>query len=593
MIAVVTLVALMAAYLVANALTQTQAGLASARELRTQLALREAKRGLIAWAASETLQRPESGRNFQPGGLPCPDLDNDGIAESCGIDPSKRLGRLPWKTLGIEDLRDASGERLWYAVSYNFVKTTTTTAINSDTSGTLTVTGVAPASNIVAVILAPGIALQQNPNVQGALQNQVRDPTSSAAINAPSNYFEGQNGGPNDDVFTVANVTSDIANDRLAVVTAADLMDAVEPNVAALMSTRGLEFGAQKTIKDFINTYYTDWGKYPFPARFTNPNTSAYKGDTTQSEGFLPMTTEPGFVAWQDPAGTVTITKASTYGSVNLPADCSASVALLIDCQFKYDGASGDPGGPVIELSATVSNAARALVAKNTSSQLTVMRRLFGLWFPYSLKQPACDAMVAPPANEPYCFQSGNALQVNGNGTVALRMQLPLTTFMTTVRLQIAVPPYSELSSPADSSSDAWWFVWNQWYKQVHYAVSPAYLPGGNAALCNPPPGNPPPSSTTQCLFVKGFSGTSTSILPSAQNGYLGSPASTVKALLVLSGRSINGQVRPSSNPIDYFEGENAIQGDLNLESRLGVPGFKAWSTDPPASNDRAVVVAP
>jgi len=29
----------------------------------------------------------------------------------------QRLGRLPWKTLGLPDLRDAFGERLWYAVS--------------------------------------------------------------------------------------------------------------------------------------------------------------------------------------------------------------------------------------------------------------------------------------------------------------------------------------------------------------------------------------------------------------------------------------------------------------------------------------------
>src|SRR5690606_298057 len=29
----------------------------------------------------------------------------------------QRLGRLPWKTLGLPDLRDGHGERLWYAVS--------------------------------------------------------------------------------------------------------------------------------------------------------------------------------------------------------------------------------------------------------------------------------------------------------------------------------------------------------------------------------------------------------------------------------------------------------------------------------------------
>jgi hypothetical protein len=30
---------------------------------------------------------------------------------------AERLGRLPWKTLGLPDLRDGDGERLWYAVS--------------------------------------------------------------------------------------------------------------------------------------------------------------------------------------------------------------------------------------------------------------------------------------------------------------------------------------------------------------------------------------------------------------------------------------------------------------------------------------------
>ena len=61
-----------------------------------------------------------------PGYLPCPDLDDDGWAEStCGSQngdsgQAQRLGRLPWKTLGLADLRDGSGERLWYAVSSKY-----------------------------------------------------------------------------------------------------------------------------------------------------------------------------------------------------------------------------------------------------------------------------------------------------------------------------------------------------------------------------------------------------------------------------------------------------------------------------------------
>src|SRR5258708_29066232 len=45
----------------------------------------------------------------------------------------RSIGRIPWKTLGIDDLRDASGERLWYALAHNFRKLSGTTVINSDT----------------------------------------------------------------------------------------------------------------------------------------------------------------------------------------------------------------------------------------------------------------------------------------------------------------------------------------------------------------------------------------------------------------------------------------------------------------------------
>lgn len=90
----------------------------AARHRATERALAEAREGLLAYAAD----RPVSAL-VGPGYLPCPDLDNDGWAEpTCGsLDGAsgqeQRLGRLPWKTLGLPDLRDGDGERLWYAVS--------------------------------------------------------------------------------------------------------------------------------------------------------------------------------------------------------------------------------------------------------------------------------------------------------------------------------------------------------------------------------------------------------------------------------------------------------------------------------------------
>jgi hypothetical protein len=81
-------------------------------------ALATARQALIAYATARPLDEIVG-----PGYLPCPDLDDDGWAEpTCGSMTGEtgqwqRLGRLPWKTLGLPDLRDAFGERLWYAVS--------------------------------------------------------------------------------------------------------------------------------------------------------------------------------------------------------------------------------------------------------------------------------------------------------------------------------------------------------------------------------------------------------------------------------------------------------------------------------------------
>ena len=49
------------------------------------------------------------------------------------------IGRLPWKTFGLPDLRDGSGERLWYALSPNFRDNPSVSPLNSDTRGSITV----------------------------------------------------------------------------------------------------------------------------------------------------------------------------------------------------------------------------------------------------------------------------------------------------------------------------------------------------------------------------------------------------------------------------------------------------------------------
>jgi len=143
--------------------------------LHNERVLKEAKQALLQYAYNYPVNN--SGRG--PGRLPCPDTDNDGSPNSsfnC-ISGSAMVGRFPWNDDGMDfyDARDASGSRLWYAVSQNFansISPTVNDVINSDTQGTITVADVSgailhdatstPSSGVVAVIIAPGPAIDRN-----------------------------------------------------------------------------------------------------------------------------------------------------------------------------------------------------------------------------------------------------------------------------------------------------------------------------------------------------------------------------------------------------------------------------------------------
>ena len=87
MIAIVTLIAMIAAYLVADALQRTTAEVGIERDQRTLAALQEAKNALIAWSA---LQAATNNSNDQPGSLPCPATDAAGTAGSCSASSGRR-----------------------------------------------------------------------------------------------------------------------------------------------------------------------------------------------------------------------------------------------------------------------------------------------------------------------------------------------------------------------------------------------------------------------------------------------------------------------------------------------------------------------
>ena len=77
-------------------------------------ALQRAKEALIAYALTYRDRDPDQAFGF----FPCPDTDGNGVAEpNCNVASRGAIGLLPYKTLGLPDLRDAEGNCLWYAVS--------------------------------------------------------------------------------------------------------------------------------------------------------------------------------------------------------------------------------------------------------------------------------------------------------------------------------------------------------------------------------------------------------------------------------------------------------------------------------------------
>ena len=181
----------------------------SYRDAQTASALAEAKAALIGRAATD---------NDRPGTLPCPDLDNDGSAELfTGADCPAYMGRLPWRTLRLSDIRGGSDERLWYVLSPAYRDHPSAQPINSNTLGTLDVSGTVTANDVLAIVIAPGITLG----------GQERN---SANINNVLHYLEESNSDGDND-FVAASL-SETFNDQLTVLTWDSLLPTVERRVA-------------------------------------------------------------------------------------------------------------------------------------------------------------------------------------------------------------------------------------------------------------------------------------------------------------------------------------------------------------------------
>lgn len=230
----------------------------TSRSESTSAALAKAKEALLAYA----ITGDAAGR---PGEFPCPTSVATNLATygtSATGCATISLGRLPWKTLGIQEIFDGDGEPLWYVVSPKFRPPfSAARIINSDTVGDLTVYGATGSavleSRAVVIIFSAGAPIASQ-NRTTAVSLCATTSTSIAGNICAANYLEsssGRNNATNAGPY-IADRQSATFNDQLVYITTADFIPKIEERVVTIL---------KRTLDDYYltNLYYPYASNYP------------------------------------------------------------------------------------------------------------------------------------------------------------------------------------------------------------------------------------------------------------------------------------------------------------------------------------------
>ncbi len=545
LIALVAVIALGASWWVVSALSTPVNRLALEREHNAKV-LAEAKAALIGWVAMT------ASTDASPGRLPCPETPaqigtaQEGIAAptagfpNCSAAPGTVVGRLPWKTLGIEQLRDAAGEPLWYVVttgtSWALQNSAAMTTINSNTTGQLNVDGVANAA--VALIIAPGRPIAVTASANCAARNQARV-TPAPGINV-RDYLECQNAAGA--VFVTSGALGSF-NDQVLAVTTDDVLPVIEAVVADRFARNVAPLlRSAYSNSDGTNANWPAAPRLPFAAAFPSP--LSYKGVAARTQGMLPFTygtngaggscnpadarCDPTFVAWRTGGPAPSITASSLVAGSQ---SCNAT-ATTITCSFRSTFFVLSPATTQYTITHTANNVGLSLRTFNTA--------------------------VALGNTQPGWVPAGTALAANGSATITvtgttvdaagvpggliggllegllcglgglLGLLLDCANHSVTVPIGILVDHPLILDNAANPQR---WFVRNGWHEVAYYALAPTMAPGA-AGGC---------TSNVDCLRVTYHA-----------NDF------RQRGLIAIAGRSLNGQPRPPTTAADLLEGLNA-----------------------------------
>jgi len=551
LLVMLAIVGLAGSWMLIDRLKTESGGIEAARKKRNAEVLKRAKQALIGYVAA---QAAKDGEN-NPGAMPCPENPGDFdsttgreglVGTSCGI---TTVGRFPWRTLGLEQLVDSSGEPLWYVVGPGWGVGGGNTAINSDSVGQLTVDSVPNAA--VALIIAPGAAFSVPASGACAAQNQVRPSTGTPDLR---NYLECDNATSPADATFVTTGPSGSFNDQVLAVTAADVLPAIEAAIAARI---------EREIAPQLQSLYSggSWSgastapALPWPAAFANPATSDMKGVSGTLGGLLPLTyaesspgsgtlctagpgaprCDPSYVSWAS---------ANMAGSASIYNTSCATTPTAITCTFYYRDCMFPPSwcSAVTQVPFTVNG-----TANNVGRAMRQLRAAAVTSSPGSNVAAVSSLSAVLNSNSTATLAVNGQATVSGTGSLLADSVCGITGFFNQLfydcrQSSVAIPitvlsDHPLLNATTTGGGALGWFLRNRWHEVAYYAIAPGFAPDG-ARSC---------TTGATCLtlaHLRDATGADASGKP--------------RAMIALSGRTLTGAARLYSAPSDWLEGANA-----------------------------------
>ncbi|MGQ0545150.1 MAG: hypothetical protein ACT4P3_07440 [Betaproteobacteria bacterium] len=574
LIGLLALLTLGAGWWLVSALANPANRVASDREHNARI-LAQAKVALIGTVGlmAGDAATPEA----NPGRLPCPEapasannfgggvyvVADDGIAAgNCNL---PAVGRLPWRTLGIDKLVDAAGEPLWYVVSPAWALSNATlpplqTTINSQgPAGQLTLDG---AGDIVALIIAPGppLNIQAGGGCVARVQARLRAPN----VNWDARDFLDCTNSDGDAAFATGGPAGSF-NDQVLAVTSGELLPVIESAVADRFVR---QMGANMRYCGAPWPACSGAGAaayYPFAATFGDPAAASYQGVLNLTQGLPPLS----FSA----AGPCTV--AGSY--CNPPAACNPALdnrcaPTLVTYRSNpviTQTAAGDASVSLNNYSCSVAGTPNTLTC-TMNVRHSVFTPVANRWMEFDLdvtsnnigmalrdlngavQMTGVQTAGAGTVNSPFGYSlTSAAMNADASAAVRIHSRVPgsggglvadLACGLLGWLLQLlydcnahTIPlPFIWVDEPmlyANNATMEWWYR-NGWQQLTYYAVASGNAPSGSGTCV----------AGTTCLSVAG---------PTVAN--------TQRSVLVMPGRALAGQNRTPPLALNsWLEGGNA-----------------------------------